>query len=393
MPAAADSAVSVLAVDWISLAVLFAVYVLILVTLRWGPRSISSTVTQYNSPAGVSPALAAFLWNGSAPERAFVSALISLSWKGYLQVRQNQEWYVLEKQREPDGELPFEESAILSGLFHPQSIRVCKFNSRDCYWILRAYHRFNVALVESAEREYISAHLPIWFASILLSIGTLAFLFWSTPVMNERVSLASIIYLGLFIAVGASAGIAAMRAWPATLRKFASYVRRDGRPRRPLEALDFAPVVLTASSLLGFAFLAALTSTRFAILVTLLFFTSIVFKRLLKAPNRAARQILTKLRGYREFLARAEADRLNRENQPGATAEVLENCTAYAVALDVEHGWGEEFVENVLEMIQFDSAYGDGVDRTSESVPLARGEFDPLSDHILQLHLPRGRKT
>jgi hypothetical protein len=31
-----------------------------------------------------------------------------------------------------------------------------------------------------------------------------------------------------------------------------------------------------------------------------------------------------------------------------------------AVALDVEHGWGEEFVENLLEMIQFDAAYSAG---------------------------------
>jgi hypothetical protein len=392
MPAAADSAVSMLAVDWISLAVLFAVYALILVVLRRKPRSIS-VVTRYSSPAGISPALAAFLWNGSAPERAFVSALISLNWKGYLQVRQNQEWYVLEKLREPDGELPFEESAILSGFFYPQSVRVCKFNSRDCYGVLRAYHRFTGEPVEAFENEYISDYAPIWFASILLSVGTLAFLVWSTPVLNEQVSLASVIYLSLFIALGASAGIAAMRAWPATLRKFVSYLRRDGRRRRPLEALDFAPVVLTASSLLGFAFLAALTSTRFAILVTLLFFASIVLKRLLRAPNRAARQILTKLRGYREFLARAEADRLNRENQPGATAEVLENCTAYAVALDVEHGWGEEFVENILEMIQFDAAYGGDANRPPGSRSPLGSEFDPLSGNILQLHLPRGPKT
>jgi predicted membrane protein DUF2207 len=320
-----------------------------------------------------------------------VSGLISLNWKGYLQVRQNQEWYVFEKLREPDGELPFEESAILSGFFYPQSIRVCKFNSRDSYWVLRAYRMFNVEAIESFENEYISDHAPFWFASILLSVGTLAFLFWSTPVLNERVSFASIAYLSLFISVGASAGIAAMRAWPATLRKFASYVRQDGRPRRPLEALDFAPVVLSASSLLGLAFLAALTSTRFAILVTLLFFASIAFRGLLKAPNRTGRQILTKLRGYREFLVRAEADRLNRQNQPGETAEVLENCTAYAVALDVEHGWGEEFVENILEMIQFDTAYGEAAGRTSGS-PYG-DEFDPLSDDILQLHLPRGRKT
>jgi len=82
---------------------------------------------------------------------------------------------------------------------------------------------------------------------------------------------------------------------------------------------------------------------------------------------------------------------LNRENEPGYTPDILENCTAYAVALDVEHGWGDEFVENLLEMIQFDAAYSGGTNGS-----LGGGLSHPRgfeSDAVIQLHIPRNIKS
>jgi hypothetical protein len=389
MPTASDAVPSVFSNDLISVAFVFAVYTVILVALRWEPKSVQ--VTQYSPPEGITPSLAGYLWNGCTCERAFVSCLISLGWRGYLQIQQNREWYIVKKLREPDSALPSEEFLTLSTLFFPESIRIYKFNSRDCTLIVETYQKFRVALTDIAESDFVSAHAPIWYCSLALSVAVLIFLFHSTQVLSEEVSIASIIYLGAFIAVGASACVAALRAWPATLQKLASYFRRDGRPRRPLEAVDLTPIVLTASSLLGFGFLGALTSVRFALLVTVLFCGGAIFKNLLKTPTRAGREIRAKLNGYREFLARAEADRLNRENEPGYTPDILENCTAYAVALDVEHGWGDEFVENLLEMIQFDAAYSGGTNGS-----LGGGLSHPRgfeSDAVIQLHIPRNIKS
>ena len=373
--------------DWIWIAFLSVVYAAILVALRHRPKSVE--VTQYSPPEAVTPALAAFLWNGCTFERAFVSALISLGWRGYLQIHQNREWYILEKLREPDSKLPSEESIILSTLFYPESIHTYKFSSRNCTWILQAYRKFCVVLEPIAEPEFVSVHATIWYGSIALSVAILAFLFRSTSILSQQVSIASIVYLGVFIAIGGSACIAALRAWPATFQKLISYFRRDGRPRRPFQALDVAPAVLTGSSLLGFAFLGALTSVRFAVIVTVLFCGNAIFRSLLKTPTRSGRQILAKLEGYREFLSRAETDRLNRENEPGHTPDVLENCTAYAVALDAEHGWGEEFVENLLEMVQFDSAYYGSTNETLGTEPRRARDFDLLSDDVIQLHIPQ----
>ena len=80
---------------------------------------------------------------------------------------------------------------------------------------------------------------------------------------------------------------------------------------------------------------------------------------------------------------------MNRENEPGYTPDVIENCTAYAVALDAEHGWGEEFVENLLEMVQFDAAYYGGTNGTWGTQPRHMRGLEALSDDVIQLHIPQ----
>jgi hypothetical protein len=74
-------------------------------------------------------------------------------------------------------------------------------------------------------------------------------------------------------------------------------------------------------------------------------------------PTSAGRKALAELRAFREFLSRADADRLSHENEPGKTPLTLEPYIPDAVALGVEHGWGKEFAANLLELLHVDLAY------------------------------------
>src|SRR5271156_2523374 len=277
-------------------------------------------------------------------------------------------------------------------LFYPPSIHTYKFNSRECTWLSQAYEKFSKTMDAIAEPRLMSPHSFLWYGGIAYSLFALAYLFYSVPVFSEIASVGSIVYLSIFIFMGSSAFVAAVRAWPPTLWKIASFFRRDGRPARALDFADLPPIVLTASSLLGFGFLGALTSLRFAFLLTSLFFVNVIFKGLLYAPTNAGRALLVKLDGFREFLARADADRLNQENQPGQTPETLEKYTSYAIALDVEHAWGEEFTENLLEMLQFDLAYGRGAGVLTGLPDLLPQNEEEFGHNVLQLNIPRPRK-
>lgn len=129
------------------------------------------------------------------------------------------------------------------------------------------------------------------------------------------------------------------------------------KPLTPPPGLnDAVPVILIGPIFLGFSFLAYWTSLKFVTLAVALVLINFVFQHLLEAPTGEGRKAIAELENFREFLSRADAERWNRENDPGQTPEILDKYSAYAVALDVEHAWGEEFTANLLELLQFDQA-------------------------------------
>ncbi|MGH9680008.1 MAG: hypothetical protein ACRD4Y_08660, partial [Candidatus Acidiferrales bacterium] len=62
------------------------------------------------------------------------------------------------------------------------------------------------------------------------------------------------------------------------------------------------------------------------------------------------------------FLARTEVDRMDSENKPGKTPVVLEPNFAYAVALGVDRGWGEQLAGSLCEILEIGGVYGTSVD-------------------------------
>ena len=156
--------------------------------------------------------------------------------------------------------------------------------------------------------------------------------------------------------------------------------------RRRLNPSDALPIFMTASALLGFGFLASFSSPQFAALTAVAVFLATVSRHALESPTELGYKILGELKGFREFIARVDAGRFNSENSPGCTPETLEKFTAYTVALDVERGWGEELAKNLLEMLQFDEAYGAGVWPRSAAERIARTpQTYPPENGILEL--------
>jgi Predicted membrane protein (DUF2207) len=377
MPDVSDAPAYIYQLAWISVGVVCAYYAVATVVLHWSSRR-SVGVTRYEPPQGISPGVAAYLMEGGRCERAFAAAVISLAAKGYLEIRQKKDWFVLEKLREPDGSLPLDESVILTTLFFPPSIHTYKFNGRDYDWICKAYEEFCRTVEGIADPSLISGHSIAWWCGQTASWMIIVVVAASLTINKAASPLASIAYLGFWILIGGSSLVAALRVWPATLRKLISFLPGNKRPRRPLDLNDAVPVILIAPIFLGFSFLTYLTSLKFVLLAVGLIVMNFVFRHLLEAPTEEGRKVIAELDNFKEFLSRADADRLNRENQPGETPAILEKYSAFAVALDVEHAWGEEFTGNLLELLQIDQAY---------AVKTPRISLPDMDDDIIELNI------
>jgi uncharacterized membrane protein len=95
----------------------------------------------------------------------------------------------------------------------------------------------------------------------------------------------------------------------------------------------------------GIAVLCTQLSRSGLILLLSTIFLNFLFAWLLKAPTLPGRKIMDQLEGLRMYLSVAEKDRLNMINPPENTPELFEKMLPWALALDVEQQWCEQFAD------------------------------------------------
>ncbi|MEJ2603702.1 MAG: DUF2207 domain-containing protein [Gammaproteobacteria bacterium] len=103
-------------------------------------------------------------------------------------------------------------------------------------------------------------------------------------------------------------------------------------------------VVILAGAGIGAAVLDRLTISSAVVLAAagagILFFAW-----LLKAPTAHGRRLLDELEGFRLYLDVAEREDLDLRNPPRRTPDLFETYLPYALALDVEQPWAEQFAD------------------------------------------------
>jgi Predicted membrane protein (DUF2207) len=357
---------------WTCVALLFAYYVIVAIALHWRPKR-NAGVTQYAAPSGISPALAAYLFENGRYERAFAAALVSLAAQEFLKIYEEGDHFALRKLGKGGTPKAPEEAAILEALF-PGPVDTYQFSTNDTGGINHVCRRFEKTITEIAEPELISRHWLLWSAGLFFSYVVVVMAIQVLPIHVGVGPSPSFLYLAILSLLCGSCFVAALRAWPATLRKLFSFVPGTRRPTLPVNATDVIPLCLSISALFGFGLLASATTNQMAAILIAMLILSEIFRHVFETPTIAGRQAIEKLKGFREFLARAEADRMNRENRPGHTPETLEANSGYAVALKVEHAWAEEFAGSLIQFLQMERAYD--MPMPSLRVPAVTGSDD-----------------
>lgn len=75
----------------------------------------------------------------------------------------------------------------------------------------------------------------------------------------------------------------------------------------------------------------------------LIIILSIAFAIIMKSPSKKGRELMDKLDGFKMYLEVAEQDELNLRYPPEKTPELFEHYLPFAIALNVEQTWAEQF--------------------------------------------------
>ena len=136
--------------------------------------------------------------------------------------------------------------------------------------------------------------------------------------------------------------------------------------KRPLEA-DYQPrffvsnigyfvmgILLSVGVALITAFLSLSgTAAQFVapvVVIAALAVMGVVFGLALKSYTTAGRKLMNEVEGFKLFLSVTEKDRMNLLNPPERTPEMFEKFLPYALALDVEQRWSEQFASAFARM-------------------------------------------
>ena len=300
-----------------------------------------------------------------------------------MRIAQGNDQFIVEKLREPESGLPEEEVSILENVCLATAYKY-RFSSTDSGSIPYAHRKFRLVITASAVPQFLSSHFELWLFGVIISLAILGEALISLPSNGVRLTIGGLAYLCFWILLGGVALISAVRTWPPTLKKLAFLFPGSRATRKRFTANDLFPLWCSLAAAFGFLFLWYLTSTHFAELAVAAFAMIAAFRHFLTTPTRAGLEKISELEGFREFLARTDSDKLTRENEPDKTPEMFEAFSGYAVALKVEHGWGEEFALIVSRLIELDQAYGLTTPAWNRKVKI-KEPFDELSDDVIPL--------
>ena len=75
-----------------------------------------------------------------------------------------------------------------------------------------------------------------------------------------------------------------------------------------------------------------------------------LFLKLMAAPSSRGRKLMDKLDGFKLYLEVAEKEDLNLKHPPELTPELFEKYLPFAIALEVEHEWSDQFTKVFLAL-------------------------------------------
>jgi uncharacterized membrane protein YgcG len=293
----------------------------------------------FSPPKDMTPPAARFLVRMGFDHKAFAAAVVDMGVKGYLQIKEEDGDYTLIR-RAPATPLPATEKRVAEKLFAGGS--TLKLATSNHTRIKEAIAALRENLRKEFEKIYFLTNTGYLVGGLVLTL----------------------LAMGSIILTAADTGLAIfstvwLSIWTVGCIFLATMVYRQWKDARNFgKIMGAAAVTLFALPFfIGEIFGTYLVATQLSLapMLTLagMAFLDVLFYHLLKAPTFKGRKVMDQIEGFKMYLGVAEKDRLNMLNPSEKTPELFERYLPYALALDVENEWSEQFAE-VLARAQVD---------------------------------------
>ncbi|MEH6546964.1 MAG: DUF2207 domain-containing protein, partial [Sneathiella sp.] len=321
----------------IGLIILFLYYIIVWIRVGKDPEP-GTIIPLFEPPSGYSPASVRYIVKMAFDNKVFAAAIVSMAVKGYLKIEEDMDGiYTLRKTEGRDKPSPGEK-AIARYLF-PNNRTSIELKQENHQTLQNAKSGLQSWLRTEFETIYFRNNKAYFLPGLVIS----AIVFVTMIATSDDPG--SMAFIALWLSIWTIAiYFLIRRSWRAWQAFF------SGRSTRTLIVAIISSVFaipFVIGEFVGLSTFTGISSPFAAALFAALQLINMSFYHLLKAPTQLGRKMMDNFAGFSEFLSVAEKDRMNFANPPERTPELFEKFLPYALALDVEQAWSEQFSDKL----------------------------------------------
>jgi hypothetical protein len=310
-----------------------------------------AVIPLYKPPVELSPPAMRYVRKMGFDNKILAAALVSMAVKKAVRIEQKGSTYTLVRLSADPGGLSDEEKKIADALFAGKDSITLKNTEHAS--IQSALTAARKGLEAKYHKTYFFNNNSYFVPGLLLSILALAASLFIKPRVEA-------LFLTLWVSFW-SVGCMFL-----LLRVIAAWKEAFGGGRFSA-VRAFAAIFITLFSIpfiggeiFGLYGLSTVTDVSMIAVIVGLIVLNVLFFRLLKAPTPIGRKAMDKIEGFRMYLSAAESKRMDMLHPPGRTPELFEAYLPFAVALDVEQQWAEQFAEVLARAGEQPGGYSPG---------------------------------
>ncbi len=312
--------------------ILLIIYYLI-IWFRVGKDPAKGTIIpQFESPNNLSPAAVRFISEMGFDNKTFTAGIVNLAVRGCLKIEEKDRDYTLHKLSSGYEEISKEESKLLNSL--PNTLELKQVNHTKISNVIK---KFKESLKNSYEKNYFLTNRKYFFLGIAFTLLILILI----GMTSSEDALFGLIWLSVWSVGVCFLLFTVFKSWRGAIVN--GRIKAAAFGGAIFITLFSIPFII--GEIVGFVLFSVFSSPIMVIVLGLMVGLNIVFYHLLKAPTLLGRKVMDKIDGLKMYLSVAEKDRLNAMKSPEKTPEIFEKFLPFALALNVENKWAEQFSE------------------------------------------------